>query len=144
MQTKDQTLRDIFAKVKKIDQLNARITRLLPPDLAKNCHIGNVEQGRLIIIAANGAVATQIRYLTADLLRLFQADPLLRYIKKIDCKVRAPMRPSSRLSARLDRGAMPPLSTETAEIVHDIAQSITDEKVKKALEKIAKNTKEKE
>jgi hypothetical protein len=76
-----------------------------------------VNGGILVLIVANGSVATQLRFQIPDLLKKFKLDPILKRIHDIQCKVRPA--PSS---SRVDKASntMPTLSPESAQIMRDI------------------------
>jgi hypothetical protein len=94
--------------------------------------------GKLILIAANGSIATQLRFITADLLKRIKREPTLQHIQQIECKVRPVQSAlSSRLTTQMSK-KMPSLSPETAEIVHEIAGSIEDPTLREVMERIAK------
>ena len=108
---------------------------MLPENLASYCQVANLVGNRLVLIVANGSIATQIRFLSADLLEKFKQDAILKRIQGIDCKVRPS--PSSPKPTNAYQRKMPPLSQETAELVRDMAGSLEDPKLRKIMEKIA-------
>ncbi len=78
----------ILQKVNQLNEINRKIADHLDPNLKKHCQVANLNNGQLTIIAANSAVATQLHYMTPDLLRRFRTDPALQSIHTIQCKVR--------------------------------------------------------
>jgi hypothetical protein len=132
----ERDLRLIFTKIKLLKDLNQKVLAYLDTNSAPYCQVANIAMGKLTLIAANGAIATQIRFQSNDLLRKFRSNPGLKHITSIECKVR----PEQPLSPRLTSDkpeVMPALSAETAEIVKTMADTIEDPKLKEIMERIA-------
>lgn len=140
LQAESRELHSVFAKIRELDALNRALTTYLDLNLVKYCQVANRIGNKLILLVANGSVATQLRFQTSELLLKFKHDPVLQAIKEIQCKVR----PATTQRSATPKPSQPmlPLSLETAEIVRGIAQSVEDPHVKAALEKIANRTKE--
>lgn len=137
-QTKD--LGSLLSKIQLLETLNQKIKSMMDPALAPYCQVANLSGSKLIFTAANGSVATQLRFQTADLLRKFNRDPALKNIHFIECKVRpAPSTRSARLSAE-DVRNMSPLTPETAEIIREISDSLSDPTLKAVMLRIAERT----
>ncbi|HVE43657.1 MAG TPA: DciA family protein [Gammaproteobacteria bacterium] len=140
LQTSHQELGQLFIKIKKIQALNKRFQLYLDNTLAPHCEIAHIVDTTLILIAANAAVATQIRYQSAELINKCKKDPLFRHITHIACKV-SPF--SKHITLRKNGSPatkMSPLSAETSRIVQSIAASIQDPKIREVLLRIAGNT----
>lgn len=132
----DDFLQPIFAKVKMLEELNARVSTYLDDSLKRYCQVANLSQHRLILLVANGSTATQLRFLTPDLLRKFKTDPQLVHIQEIQIKVR-PLQSERRTMKKTHK---PTISQQSAEIVREIAESIEDPKLREALLRIAKHS----
>lgn len=142
LQTGNQDLHALLAKVKRLNELNTALTPYLDRNIRDYCQVANIVGQQLILIAANGSIATQVRFQSADLLQKFKQDPILNTIQSIHCKVRpSTTQPTASTSSQSKK--LPPLSLDTANLIQDIAQSIEDPAVRAALEKIAKNTEKK-
>lgn len=141
LQTDHMELQTLFSKIKALQELNKLVLPLLGEDIAKFCQVANLVEGRLVILAANGSIATQLRFMTPDLLKKMAGLPALKSIRDIVCKV-APgnAAPAAKMEPSLSRG-LPPLSTYAADIVREIAESIKDPALKMMLQKIAEHTK---
>lgn len=140
LQSDQQDLPLLFAKIKALTELDQHLTKHLEPTIRQYCQVANVVGNRLILLAANGSIATQIRFQTPDLLRKFKSDVKLKYIQDILCKVRpAPSRQADR--AKPASSPMRALSPTTANIVKEIAESIEDPKLREVMERIAGRTK---
>src|SRR5262245_6534608 len=96
LETDNRELKSVFAKIKDIAELNKQVIPYLEPNVANYCQVANQEGKRLILVVANGSVATQLRFQTLDLLRKFKQNPKLQHIQEIQCKVRPPQPTSNR------------------------------------------------
>lgn len=126
-------LSTVFAKIRLLEDLTRKITPYLDENVRSYCHIANIMSGRLVLIAANGSIATQLRFQTPELLKKFKTDPSLRHIVDIHCKVR----PSHNPAPAKKNSQMAPLTQATAEIVKGMAESIEDPKLREIMERIA-------
>ena len=134
-------LQNVYAKINMLAALNKKVEAHLEPGMAKFCQVANLVHGKLIIIAANGSIATQLRFQAGDLLRKFRQDPALKSILSIECKVRPAQNSLPPRLADKPATSMPALSQETAEMVKTIAESIEDPGLKEVMERIAKRVK---
>lgn len=140
--SRHRDLHAVFIKIQRLDVLNRKIAAHLEPAIAKYTQVANEIGGKLILTVANGSIATQLRFLTADLLNQFSRDPMLKHIRSIECKVRpAPVTTTpSRLAPHAPKN-MAALSLETAEIVREAAESLDDPALRNVMERIAKRVK---
>lgn len=134
IESDQRDLRFIFSKVAILNTLNSKLINYLDPNMAKYCQVANIIGNKLILIAANGSIATQIRFQANDLIRKFHKDSSLKAITRIECIVR-PVIPS-RLTTTSTK-SMPLLTRETANIIHETAQLIDDPMLRKTMERIA-------
>lgn len=132
-------LQSVFSKIKTLQELNKFMLPLLGEGMAKYCQVANLVEGRLILLAANGSIATQIRFMTPDLLKKMKTFPALADIQDILCKV-APSQAISPSKSKSTPTALAPLSAETAHMVQEIADNITDPDLKRIMQKIAAHT----
>jgi hypothetical protein len=138
LQSEHQDLKSLFGKIQLITELNTALKPCLDENLRDYCQVANLLGDKLILLAANGSIATQIRFQTIDLLRKFKQNPTLASIRSIQCKVRpTEMPPASKVTANKMQG----LSAETANLVQDIAKSLSDPRLREIMEKIAKHRK---
>lgn len=113
----------------------------LNPRIAHHCQVANVCGTTLTVLAANGAIATELRYQTANLLAKFKQDPQLQHFDNIEYKVRPAF--TNRLHDNHHTKSthnMPPLSKETAATIEEIAESLHHPKLQAIMKKIAKHT----
>ncbi len=138
LQSADQDLRFIFTKIKRLQELHQQIAPYLPANLAPHCQVANLERHTLTFIVANGAVATQLRFHSPDILQQFKKTDSLNMIQKIECK----LRPSSVKQEMKDAPQnMALLSAETADLIRDFAATVSDPDLKAVMERIAKREK---
>jgi hypothetical protein len=139
LQANNQDLTTLLAKVKALAALEQHVMRYIDPAMHAYCQVANYNAGRLIMLAANGSIATQLRFQTHDLLQQFKQEAALRYIKEIHCIVRPFAAVVSLQQTNKQLRSMQPLSPETAAMLQNIAQSIEDDNLREVMEKIAKH-----
>lgn len=133
IETDCRDLRTVFAKVSILQEINHKISSYLDPKIVQYCQVANITGDKLILIAANGSVATQIRFQTMDLLKKCKQHSELQHIQQIECKVRPPeIRGNMLLSNKA-----PLLSTQAACIIREMAETLEDPKLKEVMERIA-------
>lgn len=137
LDNKSSNLQLLLLKIRDIEQVNRRLQPLLEDSLKKYCLVANINERTLTLLVANSSIASQIRFQTPDYLKQFKTDPILKRYQEIICKIR----PLSSLPAQKSNltNKMAPLSAETAQIVHEIAESLADPALKKIMQKIANN-----
>lgn len=141
LQPNHRDLQTVLSKVKAIATLNQHIQPLLDPKLQPYCQVANLSNGILVMLATNSSVATQLRYQTADILTKLRSNPSLRHIKEIQCKVRPPIKITvERGQSNKKPEKMTPLSTETAETLLAMADTIEDPTLRATLQRIAGHT----
>jgi hypothetical protein len=135
-------LRFLATKITALQNLQQKISLYLEPEMRKHAHVGNLTNGKLIFITANGASATQVRLHAHDLIKKFSRDPFLKHITAIECKIN----PNFHLPHFRERQVlikpMNPLSAETATLILEMAQSLADPELRKVMERIAKRKSE--
>jgi len=57
----------VFEKVREIEALSKLLEGFLPPELASLARVANFKDGKLVVLAANGAVAAKLRLLSESL-----------------------------------------------------------------------------
>lgn len=134
-------LHTLLVKVKQLESLNRQLAQYLEPNIAPYCQVANRVGSRLVLVVANGSIATQLRFQTPDLIQKLSHDPLLEGIKEIQCKVRLTPTPPSRLS-HSPTNTLALLSPETAKTIQEMAESLEDPQLKNIMQRIAEHTKE--
>lgn len=129
-------LNRLLQKVKELDALNEQVHTFLDPALRPYCKVANKHQHQLVLLCANGSVATRIHLESEELLKKFSENGLLKDIALIHCLVRpevnhlrkyTPTKPLSKLSA------------ETAQLVNDIAEAVDDVELREKIKNIARH-----
>lgn len=141
--SRNRELPQLFAKIKQLNELNHLIGEYLDDRLKPYCKAAHLTAGKLTLVAANGSVATQIKFLTHHLLKQFAEHPTLKYIKDIHCKVHPSLgetRVHNTVSTKIPR-RMSLLSNDTAEIVQGIADSLEDPQLRAVMQRIAEKKK---
>lgn len=133
----------LFAKLKELEHLNQLMGPLLPAECQGFCQVANVTGRTLILIAANGAIATQIRFLKGEILAQMKQHPTLSLFQDLQCKVRLHAPPSAqpRASRTRQKREVETLSPHTAALITDMAESIEDPHLREVMKRIAQRTK---
>lgn len=129
-------LKFIFDKVRALNLIQEKVQTHLDPVVAKYCQVANLAENRLVLLVANGSVATQIRFMTNELLKKFSQDPSLQHIRQIECKVR-PVKTKIREDNKAYQ--VQPLSVDTAAIVRELADTIEDPKLREIMLRISEH-----
>ena len=141
LQPNHRDLQTVLSKVKAITHLNQLVAPMLEASLRPHCQVANLSKGILVMLAANSSVATQLRYQSPDLLKKLQGNPSLRHIREIQCKVRPPVTVTverGKTSKKQEKAAL--LSTETAETLLVMADTIEDPELRSIMQRIAGHT----
>lgn len=141
-QDQAQDLKYVLSKVKYLQHIHEQVLTLIDAHIKNFCCVANLESNSLVIIAANGSIATHLRFLKFDLLQKFKNVPNLRKVQEIHIKVRPVNLDITRQNQenKYKTHRMHPLSSQTARIVSDAAKSIDDIKLKAIMERIANRT----
>jgi hypothetical protein len=127
-----------------LEDLNQRVAAYLDKNIAEYCQVANLLGNKLVILAANGSIATQLRFQVSDLLRKFKQDPKLRHILQIESKVHPGFSRHAPQQSTPSKGKkMPPLSAGSAEIMNEFAETLEDPKLKAVMKRIAAHTEKK-
>jgi len=120
-------LRPLLAHVQQLNQWQARYLEFAPPSLARSSRVGQVEQGHLILLADNGAVAAKLRQMLPTLLEEFQrrSCPIREIWVRVEVTARVVRRPSAHL-----------LSPPARQAVGELAGTLADSPLKNALERL--------
>ena len=120
----------LMPQAKRLLELRAILAAVLPESLSRSCSIANYTQGKIIIFAANSAVAAKLKLMRPDL-----SDQLSKrgvQVTGIDVEVQLP-------------GPTPELIEKSAKISQDAAKSLTrlstqlpDSELKNVLTKLAR------
>lgn len=136
LQSNQKDLQGLLTKCKKLIEVNQHFLALLEEPLKSHCVVANTDRQRIIVLAANGSIATHLRLKTPELLRKFAAYPLLERFKEIECKVRP--QPNQLKKETTKQPAIGPLKPEITKMIHEMAESIEDPKLKEVMQRFGK------
>lgn len=124
-------LRDLTRAARRLSDLHQILAKSVPSELAKSCYVKQLRDGVLFLTAANAAVATQLRQLSARLLAGYQKQGSEVTSIRIEVQVGKPVRRPP--SAAENRS----LSPESIENIKDLAERLEDSPLKAALTRLA-------
>lgn len=123
-------LQELLQHSRQINKLNTQLHRLLPPPLSLHCTAAGVAQHTLTILVDSPAWGTRLRLQAPNLIKAF-AD---FQIKSVAIKVQQPhYTPENSPRAR------PKMSQETSSLLSHMAEATRDQKLKLALQRLARN-----
>ena len=131
----------MLAKASLLAKLQVAFSSLLDKTLAKNCQVANATPTALLVLVNNGTTATQLKFMTPELLQCFKNTPALAHLNELTVKVRPPVAPSQRITQKEPHRPCTPLSPQSADTLKQTADGIEDEKLKAALLRLARNAK---
>lgn len=129
-------LKFIFDKIRALNLIQQKVQAHLDPVLAKYCQVANLAENRLVLLVANGSIATQVRFMTNELLKKFSQDPSLQHVRQIECKVR-PI--ATKVSEKKPAYQVQPLTPDTAAIVRELAETIEDTTLREIMLRISEH-----
>lgn len=131
----EKPLRALFNEAQRIDQLQQLLASQLQPAAREHCHVASWREGRLLLIVTDGHWATRLRYQQARLLRQLKGFEAFAGLERIVFKVQPSFTPSS---APMTEGR---LSTTAAESLQATAETVSDPRLREALERLARHGK---
>lgn len=81
------SLGKIIQKAKYLLALDRYFQTILPASFASYCHVMNIDQSILILGVSNAAIATRIRFMSAELIEQLHKKKEFTRIQTIHCKV---------------------------------------------------------
>ena len=136
-QIRNQDWHYLLTKINTLQHLNQRVLPYLDANIQPYCQVANKVGDKLVMVANNGSVATQLHLQSADLLIKFRQDPLLNNIRHLSCKVQVFTSIAQGQLRHYQPIKMAPLSLQSAETLQQMADSLTDPKLKAIIKKIA-------
>ncbi|WP_375740071.1 DUF721 domain-containing protein [Pseudomonas boanensis] len=131
----EKPLRALFTEAQRIDHLQQLVASQLQPAAREHCHVASWREGRLLLIVTDGHWATRLRYQQARLLRQLKAFEDFAGLSKIIFKVQ----PTTGGSAK--PAAESRLSPTAAESLQATAETVSDPRLRAALERLARHGK---
>ena len=124
-------LRALFSEARRLSHLQQLLESQLQPAAREHCHIASWREGTLLLIVTDGHWATRLRYQERRLQRQLQGMEAFAGLNRILFRVQPPEAPRHR------PGPAPALSTQAADNLQEAARSVSDPRLKAALERLA-------
>jgi hypothetical protein len=140
LENNNQILNGLFHKLRNIRHLHSLLVAHLEPYLAEQCRVIKFEKNCLFVMTENGSWATRLRFQIPQLMAALRTHPELENLAGIICKIK-PAFTNETLTAAKKR-PVAKLSQKTSESILNAAKSITDEKLRRVLERIASHCEE--
>lgn len=125
------TIRHLHEQVSQIKKLQKQFSNLIDPELGKYVSVANLKNQTLILIADNASVATHIKLMTPELIRLLNETASAFAITAIKCKIKKSIEPPK--APKLQTNS---ISKESARAIAQAAESIRNPKLQAALKKL--------
>ena len=131
------TLSILHRKVAQLDKLTALLKNNLSEPLRHHCQVANFRDNCLVIMTDSAAWATQIRYLTPELLEQLQRYPELKYVRTLRCYIDPISMPSVSPQTTIQRD---PLSAENIQLLDSMGNARdSNDKLGQALKRFAEH-----
>lgn len=115
-------------------ELEQRLLSRLPTPLRDHCRVGCIRNNTLIILVDSAAWATRLRFLAPQLVNQLSRDGSVT-LSKLEVRIRPQNGPAgSPPAVRTASG----LSAENAALITSLARSVGDEKLSRALQRLAR------
>lgn len=134
--TNHHDLNFLLSKVKTLNTLDLKVKAYLESPYKEQCQVANLTNRKLVILVPNSAIASMMKYQVPDLLKTWEKDIVLKEINEIEIKVRLTFDPKERLNSEPINNTLT-LSSETAAMMYEIAESLDDPKLRAVMQKIA-------
>ena len=137
LQKENKALGPLLSRLAQLEEWNNLLKLHLGEDeLANHCHVVNLMNHSLIVIADNPHWVTRLRFNIPTLLPKLRSHSSLENIQAICCKVQ----PLYEKVKRRKKEPTPLLSAKTAAFIKEIASKLNDKKIRAILERIASRT----
>lgn len=128
-------LKALFSEAQRLAHLQRLLESQLQPAAREHCHVASWRDGCLLLIITDGHWATRLRYQQKRLLRQLQVFEEFATLTKILLKVQPPA-PKRRAPGRTLF-----LSPSASESIQASAETVSDPRLKAALERLASHVK---
>jgi hypothetical protein len=118
----------LMPQAERLIDLREILASLLPESLARRCSVANYKQGRVVIFAANGAIAAKLKLMLPSLLE--QLSGRAREVTGLEVAVQAP------IAERQVNEKFAKISREAAEKLAELSEQLPDSELKTALARI--------
>ncbi len=131
LSSKTVGMQELLQHTQQLRQLNAQLAHLLPLPLSLHCTAAGVSQQTLTLLVESPAWATRLRLQAPSIIRGLQGFN----IKALTVKIQ----PAQKAAAATSQ-ARPKMSPDTSNLLHELAETTSDPKLKLALLRLAQNT----
>jgi len=132
------TLDQVLERGRQLYRLSALVKEKLGPEFAPHTQVGNIRGNTLVLFVASTAWATRLRYQVPELLKHFAADQKLNRIREIKIRITPESSPRS-----ASQGRRATMSQNAAYCIQQCAETVDDEKLSGALNRLANRQKRK-
>jgi hypothetical protein len=123
----------LVTQTRELKQFTRLLQAELDPSLAPHCHVAQLTPTQLTIVVDSPAWSTRLRFQATALVRqLAKKHQIFQGLKNIDIKIYP-----ARLQRRAPRSIPRQISSDAAEVITDMANSIDDTGLKQALLRLA-------
>jgi hypothetical protein len=118
----------LMPQAKRLIELREILSSLLPRSLARRCSVANYRQGRVVILAANGAIAAKLKLMLPALLE--QVSRRASEVTGLEVAVQAPT-PEDQVPEKSAR-----ISSDAVSEIAELCEQLPDSELKTALSRI--------
>jgi len=120
----------LMPQARRLIELRRILATVLPESLARQSSVANVKQGKVIVFAVNGAVATKLRLMSPALLKQLS----LRGIEVTGLEVRVqPTAPSAQVPEKSTK-----MNSVVASSLADLCEQLPDSELKSVVDRFAR------
>ena len=130
------SLQTIRLKTAQIQQAQHILTQILPAKILAHCFVGHIDQQKITLFTDNAVWATQLRYQQSDILTQFRQNTGFRGLNRVKIKIST----SAAVKVKPAPKQALSLSSKVTRLLEGSAKSITNPILKKALLKLADNS----
>jgi len=124
---------NIYEHAKYINELNHKISKLLPVPVNTHCQLANIKHGSATFLADSSAWAARLRFSIPDILKIFHQQLDLQQVKSIRIKVSIPENVPRRTPL-----IKPKLSEQSSNLLKNFAESISYPALRASLYKLSR------
>lgn len=125
------TLRHLHGQVNEIKKLQQHLDNLIEPELGRFIRVSNLKNQTLILMADNASVATHIKLIAPELVKILKEKAKEFNITEIKCKIKKAME-----SPNLPKQQTNTISRESARAISETADGISNPRLQAALKKL--------
>ncbi|MDH5479435.1 MAG: DUF721 domain-containing protein [Nitrosomonas sp.] len=127
---------EIFSRVNQLNKMQKTFLTLVPPYLAQSCNLGKISNGKLTVLAENGAIASKLKLISPSL--LLQLQKLGWNVTAIQVSVQAHYyaKKSAELIKKEQSLKKPTLSQTGIESLDQLALSLPNSELKNSIQSL--------